>query len=78
MVKAALNGAMTEARYNLLLAAFKFNNGIFSRSLDHCMDVVLKSVRLGRILALDETIAATESKVAQKKKMLIYPWQAAS
>lgn len=68
MVKAALDGAMKEARYNLLLAAFKFDNDIFSRSLDHCMDVVLKSVRLGRILALDETIAATESKVAEKKR----------
>jgi hypothetical protein len=50
-----------------LKTAFRLTSSLITWAFDHCTTEVTKDIILGRILALDETIVATESCVARKK-----------
>lgn len=72
LVNVALNEAMSVRRFNGLRASFHFTHSDFTDAMDHCMQVITTTVRLGRILALDETIAATDGRVARREGMIAY------
>lgn len=58
---------MKEYRYDALKSSLMFKHNFFASSMDHNLDVITKHVTLGRVVALDETILATESNEASMK-----------
>lgn len=63
---------MKKYRFDALKASLQFDNSFFAKSMDHCLDIVTSKIDLGRVVALDETILATESKQAAHEKMVVY------
>ena len=67
-----LEREMKEYRYDALKSSLMFRHNFFASSMDHNLDVITKHVTLGRVVALDETILATESNEALDENMVVY------